>query len=147
MNRNLATSYPPLCLRLQVVGCKFGGPIAAVTLPIVGETSWFNRTDIRILTNSGRLLASIDFPISGMERKYTPSDIMEIGFTDRTALVVVLKDSLCLTYDLSGEPLLSPFHILPRSEGQGTELFQATVFEGGAVRFVFCVPLCRSNLQ
>ncbi|KAG7346717.1 Vps16 vacuolar sorting complex protein [Nitzschia inconspicua] len=116
----------------KVVGCQYGGPIAAVTLPIIGETSWFNRTEIRILTNSGRLVKSIDFPLPGMERKYTPSDIMEIGFTDRTALVIILKDSLCLTYDLTGEPLLPPFHILPRTEGHGTELVQVNVFEGGA---------------
>jgi hypothetical protein len=116
----------------KVVGCHYGGPIAAVTLPIVGETSWFSQTEIRIMTNAGRPLAKIEFPLLGMERKYSPADIMEIGFTDRTALVIVLRDSLCLTYDLSGEPLLPPFHILPRGEGQGTELFQATVFEGGA---------------
>lgn len=116
-----------------MVGCQFGGPIAAVTLPIIGETSWFNQTEIRIMTNSGRLVKSIDFPLPGMERKYAPSDILEIGFTDRTALVIILKDSLCLTYDLTGEQLLPPFHILPRTEGQGTELFQAQVFEGGAV--------------
>jgi hypothetical protein len=116
----------------KVVGCHYGGPLAAVTLPIVGETSWFSQTEIRIMTNAGRPLAKIEFPLPGMERKYSPADIMEIGFTDRTALVVVLRDSLCLTYDLSGEALLPPFHILPRGEGQGTELFQATVFEGGA---------------
>jgi hypothetical protein len=116
----------------KVVGCPYGGPIAAVTLPIVGETSWFNQTEIRIMTNAGKQLAKVDFPLLGMERKYAPSDIVEIGFTDRTALVIVLRDSLCLTYDLHGEPLLPPFHILPRGEGQGTELYQATVFEGGA---------------
>jgi hypothetical protein len=116
----------------KVVGCKYGGPIAAVTLPIVGEASWFNRTDIRILTNSGRQLASIDFPLEGMQRKYAPSDILEIGFTDRTALVVILKDSMCLTFDLNGESLLPPFHILTRAEGQGMELFQASIFDGGA---------------
>ncbi len=116
----------------KVVGCPYGGPIAAVTLPIVGETSWFSQTEIRILTNAGKPLAKIDFPIQGMERKYTPSDIMEIGFTDRTVLVIVLRDSMCLTYDLKGEPLLPPFHILPRGEGKGTELYQATTFEGGA---------------
>lgn len=116
----------------KVVGCPYGGPIAAVTLPIVGETTWFNQTEIRILTNAGKPLAKIEFPLLGMERKYTPSDIMEIGFTDRTALVVVLRDSLCLTYDLKGEPLLPPFHILPRGEGKGTELYQAGIFEGGA---------------
>ena len=122
----------------KVVGCQYGGPIAAVTLPIVGETSWFSHTEIRILSNSGRPLATIDFPLSGIERKYSPADIMEIGFTDRTALVIVLKDSLCLTYDLTGEVLLPPFFILPRGDGQGTDLFQACIFEGGAVRSHLC---------
>lgn len=119
----------------KVVGCQYGGPIAAVTLPIVGESSWFTYTDIRILTNSGNPLATIEFPLPEMESKYSPSDILEIGFTDRAVLVVVLKDSLCLTYDLTGEALLPPFFILPRGEGQGTDLFQACIFEGGAVRF------------
>ena len=118
----------------KVVGCPYGGPIAAVTLPIVGQTSWFNQTEIRIMTNSGRQLAKIDFPLREMMDRgmYTPSDIMEIGFTDRTVLVVVLKDSLCLTYDLSGNALLPPFHLLSQGEGQGMEISHATVFEGGA---------------
>ncbi len=119
----------------KVVGCQYGGPIAAVTLPIVGDSSWFGHTDIRILTNSGNPLATIEFPLPEMESRYTPSDILDIGFTDRASLVIVLKDSLCLTYDLTGHPLLPPFFILPRAEGEGSELFQATVFEGGAVRF------------
>jgi hypothetical protein len=121
----------------KVVGCRYGGPIAAVTLPIVGDSSWFSHTDIRIVTNSGQPLATIEFPLPEMESKYSPSDILEIGFTDRAVLVIVLKDSLCLTYDLSGEALLPPFFILPRGEGEGTDLFQAFVFEGGAVRFDF----------
>jgi hypothetical protein len=116
----------------KVVGCPFGGPIAAVTLPIVGETAWFNQTEIRILTNAGKPLAKIEFPLQGMERKYTPSDIMEIGFTDRAILVIILRDSLCLTYNLKGEAMLPPFHVLPRGEGKGTELYQANIFEGGA---------------
>jgi hypothetical protein len=116
----------------KVVGCPYGGPIAAVTLPILGETTWFSQTEIRIMTNSGRHLCKIDFPIPSMERKYSPADIMEVGFTDRTQLIIILRDSLCLTYNLSGEPILPMFHLLPRGEGQGTELFQATVFEGGA---------------
>ena len=116
----------------KVVGCPYGGPIAAVTLPIVGETSWFNQTEIRILTNAGKPLAKIEFPLLGMERKYTPSDIMEIGFTDRAILVIVLRDSLCLTYNLKGDVMLPPFHILPRGEGKGTELYQTSIFEGGA---------------
>lgn len=119
----------------KVVGCQYGGPIAAVTLPIVGDSSWFGHTDIRILTNSGNPLATIEFPLPEMESRYTPSDILDIGFTDRASLVIVLKDSLCLTYDLTGRPLLPPFFILPRADGEGSELFQASVFEGGAVRF------------
>ncbi|VEU42584.1 unnamed protein product [Pseudo-nitzschia multistriata] len=43
----------------KVVGCQYGGPIAAVTLPIVGETSWFSHTEIRILTNSGNPRSSL----------------------------------------------------------------------------------------
>jgi hypothetical protein len=120
----------------KVVGCPYGGPVAAVTLPIVGQTSWFSQTEIRIMTNAGLQLAKIDFPLPEMMDRgdYSPSDIMEIGFTDRTALVIVLRDSLCLTYDLGGDPLLPPFHLLPKvgAEGQGTELIHATVFEGGA---------------
>lgn len=116
----------------KVVGCPYGGPIAAVTLPLVGEASWFSQTEIRIMTNSGRQLAKLAFPPVGMERKYTPADIIAIGFTDRTILVVVLKDSFCLTYSVLGLPILPPFFILPRAEGQGTDLYQATIFEGGA---------------
>lgn len=116
----------------KVVGCPYGGPIAAVTLPIMGETSWFNQTEIRIMTNSGRPLSKIDFPTRDLGRNYSPADIMEIGFTDRTVLVVILRDSLVLAYDLSGELKLPPFHLLPRGESQGMELFQATIFEGGA---------------
>ena len=56
----------------KVVGCRYGGPLAAVTLPIVGETSWFRQTEIRILTNSGQPLANIEFPLTGMEPQYTP---------------------------------------------------------------------------
>lgn len=41
--------------------------------------------------------------------------------------MLLLKDSLCLTYDLRGQPVLPPFHILPGA----TELMQAQVFEGG----------------
>jgi hypothetical protein len=116
----------------KVVGCPYGGPIAAVTLPIMGETSWFSQTEIRIMTNAGKPLSKIYFPGRELGRNYSPSDIMEVGFTDRTVLVVILRDSLCLTYDLSGEPKLPPFHLLPRGEAQGMELFQATIFEGGA---------------
>jgi hypothetical protein len=123
----------------KVVGCQYGGPVAVVTLPIVGETSWFSHTDIRILTNSGHLLATIEFPLPEFEQNYSPCDIMEVGFTDRAILVIILKDSLCFTYDLAGGVLLPPFFILPHGEGQGTKLFQACIFEGGAVRFDFLI--------
>jgi vacuolar protein sorting-associated protein 16 len=119
----------------KVVGCPHGGPVAAVTLPILGEMTWFSHTEIRIMTNAGRPLCTIDFPQKGssMERNYTPADILEIGFTHRAVFVVVLRDSLCLTYRMSdGEALLPPFHLLPRGDGQGTELLQATIFDGGA---------------
>ena len=119
----------------KVVGCPHGGPIAAVTLPILGEMSWFAHTEIRIMTNAGRPLCTIDFPQKGssMERNYTPADILEVGFTQRAVFVIVLRDSLCLTYRMSdGEALLPPFHLLPRGDGQGTELLQATIFDGGA---------------
>ena len=120
----------------KVVGCQYGGPIAAVTLPIMGETTWFSQTEIRIMTNSGRPMATIAFPSHEMERNYSPSDILEIGFTDRTILVIVLKDSLCLTYDLSGEIVLPPFFLLPHEHPRGIELFQACIFDGGVVRIV-----------
>ena len=38
---------------------------------------------------------------------------------------------LCLTYDLHGEVVLQPFHILPRGEGKAMELIQASMFDGG----------------
>jgi len=66
------------------------------------------------------------------ERRYGPADILEIGFTDRYILMIILRDSLCLTYDLSGQPILPPFAILPRGEGKKPmELIQAHVFDGG----------------
>jgi hypothetical protein len=75
----------------KVVGCPYGGPIAAVTLPIVGETTWFNQTEIRVMTNSGKSLPKIDFPLVGMERKYTPSDFMEIGSASQIELSWLLS--------------------------------------------------------
>jgi hypothetical protein len=76
-------------------------------------------------------LVNLEFPPQGLERRYTPADVMTIGFTHRAILIVVLRDSLCLTYDLLGDPILHPFHILPRGEGNGTVLLQASVYEGG----------------
>lgn len=118
----------------KVAGCPHGGPIAAMTLPILGASSdaTFATTDIRIMTNSGHSLANVECPPHGLSHIYTAADIMAMGFTDRTVLIVVMRDSLCLTYDLSGIPVLPPFHILPSSDGsKGTELLQASVYEGG----------------
>ena len=113
----------------KVAGCPHGGPIATVTLPILGGA--MKICELRILTNAGTHLASIDLPPKHISRVYSAADVMSIGFTDRTMLVVLLRDSLCLTYDLHGDPVLPPFYILPRGEGKGTELLQATIFEGG----------------
>jgi hypothetical protein len=114
----------------KVQGCPNGGPVAAVTLPLVGGTA-FTHTELRILTCSGKPLAQLDFPPQYLDRRYAPGDIMTLGFTSRTTLIVILRDSLCLTFDLKGDPVLHPFHILPRGENEGTELLLATVYDGG----------------
>lgn len=115
----------------KVAGCPHGGPVAAITLPIVGHSGSFAHAELRIMTNSGLPLSTIEFPPPNLERRYSPGDIMEIGFTDRYILMVVLRDSLCLTYDLHGAFVLQPFHILPRGEGKAMELIQANVYDGG----------------
>jgi hypothetical protein len=97
----------------QVKACPHGGPIAVVTLPVVGHAETFPRTELRISTNAGQPLAQVDVPPAGLEHKYSPADVLTLGFTSRTPLVLVMKDSLCLTYDLRGDVLLPPFHILP----------------------------------
>lgn len=115
-----------------VKGCPHGGPIACVTVPlVVTNASNFPKTELRILTNAGRPLAQIELPPPSYDNRYTAADILCIGFTVRTTLIVVFKDSLCFTYDLRGHPLLPPFYILPRGENVGSELLQAFVYEGG----------------
>jgi hypothetical protein len=113
----------------KVAGCPHGGPIATVTLPILAGA--IKVAELRILTNAGAHLASIDLPPKNLSRSYSASDVMMIGFTNRTILLVLFRDSLCLTYDLKGEPVLAPFHVLPSGEGKGSELLQASIFEGG----------------
>jgi hypothetical protein len=116
----------------KVAGCPHGGPIAAMTLPILGASdASFRTTEVRVMTNAGHSLANIECPPRSLSRMYTAADIMTMGFTDRTVLIVIMRDSLCLTHDLSGNPCLPPFHIMPSSEGKGTELLQASVYEGG----------------
>uniref|UniRef100_A0A7S4JMZ7 Vacuolar protein sorting-associated protein 16 homolog n=1 Tax=Odontella aurita TaxID=265563 RepID=A0A7S4JMZ7_9STRA len=123
------------------------------------STAALSTTQLRILTASGRPLASVEFPPPSLaishRRIYSASDVLTLGFTDRCVLVVVLRDSLILTYDLSGTPVLPPFHALPKggtaapgmsgpglgggSTGgtaggmgpMGHELMEATVYGGG----------------
>ena len=116
----------------KVAGCPHGGPIAAVTLPIVGQSGAFAHAEVRIMNSAGVPLSTIEFPPPSLsDRRYVPADIMTIGFTDRYVLMIVLRDSLCLTYNLSGDVVLQPFYILPRGEGKATELMQANTFDGG----------------
>jgi hypothetical protein len=134
----------------HVKGCPHGGPLAVVTLPVAAaataipaaaaaasesgssSSSRFARAELRILTNAGQPLAQFDLPPLSLEHRYNPSDVLTLGFTSRTTLIVVLRDSLCLTYNLRGEVLLPPFYIMPRTNmTSGTELLQACVYEGG----------------
>ncbi|KAL7575766.1 hypothetical protein ACA910_003096 [Epithemia clementina (nom. ined.)] len=46
-------------------------------------------------------------------------DIFKIGFTERGVLVVLMRDSLCFTYDIQGEPVLPPFFLFAAAEGGG----------------------------
>jgi len=106
----------------KCVGCPNGGPIAVITLPLTASTN-FPTTVLRIMTVSGQPLAKVDFPppyLLDQQRRYTPFDVLQIGFTSRCVLVVVLKDSLCLTLDLQGEPILPPFALLNSTSNSTT---------------------------
>lgn len=150
----------------MVAGCPNGGPIAAVTIPLsvsgsgsgkMGYSSGFgSKTTIRIMNNAGSILTKIPFPppiqeLMGLPTTTTmqhrgPGDILTIGFTSRCVLVVVLRDSLTLCYDLCGKSVLPPFFALKFNAGShhtsspsrggklklsGTELLEARVYEGG----------------
>ena len=117
-----------------VAGCPNGGPIATVTIPLLGSgtggsggmgSSGFGpKTTIRIMNNAGSILAKIPFPppkhelmdisstSSTVMHHRGPGDILTIGFTSRCVFVVVLRDSLTLCYDLSGKTVLPPFYAL-----------------------------------
>ena len=122
----------------KVAGCPNGGPIAAITC---GTTSALTTSELRIMTSSGRPLAQLDFPPRSLahsphKRIYTSSDVLTIGFTDRCILVVVMRDSLCLTYDVAGTAILPPFHIIPVDYGSkrgpgSVELMEAAVYGDG----------------
>lgn len=159
-----------------VRGCPNGGPIAAITIPILGgggggaTTSspgggggGYWKSHLYIWTNSGQCLAQIEFPpdhtttpmtTETNKRTYTAADVLTIGFTNRTTLVIVLRDSFCYTYNLRGDAILPPFFIMPRSssisgslhgtsthstsgsasnrtDGGGAELLLAHIYEGG----------------
>ena len=161
-----------------ITSCPNGGPIATVTVPLTNTTSYsksITSASIRIMTNSGQLLSTIVFPplptgkgkrnwfAKRMIRQknatlYTPNDIFTIGFTGRCILVIVLRDSLCLTYTISGKQVLDPFYIFnhqnlsppntninPRSGGSVSsntsseqqrkasmiEVIDATIYDGG----------------
>ena len=163
-----------------IASCPNGGPIATITVPLSLSTpvstthnnnntiqSALNETQIRIMTNAGQILSTIDFPppngiripnstssnsnaSSKRTTHYTASDVLNIGFTSRCILILILRDSLCLTYSLSGKPILPPFHILQdaakhaakhtnshshshsHSNSSGAyELMEANVYDGG----------------
>jgi hypothetical protein len=114
----------------KVSGCPYGGPLASITTPVM-STPTFAKTQITIWTNAGKVLTRIPFPPQS-HANYSPSLITTIGFTSRAQLVVVLQDSLCLTYNLRGEPILAPFFILQQpSQGKAISVTQAVVFAGG----------------
>ena len=158
-----------------IAGCPNGGPIASVTVPLLSSTSTSSRgggaasgfghsTTIRIMNNAGGVISTIPFPPRDftMQQQHhhqqspqplhrTPGDILTIGFTSRCVLVVVLRDSLTLCYDLLGKSVLPPFYALTSMQGHhhhpgspsgsntrsvalgggGMDLLEANVYEGG----------------
>ena len=118
----------------HVAGCPHGGPIASLTVPTTASSnssSFWRQSTLRIVTNAGQLLAALAIPPSPWHHAYTAADVLGIGFTSRSILMVILRDSLCLTYTLQGEAWLDPFYILPTGEQQGADLLVAQVYEGG----------------
>jgi hypothetical protein len=119
----------------HVAGCPHGGPIASLTVPTLASansssSSWRQST-LRLLTNAGHLLAAVSIPPDPWHHAYTAADVLALGFTSRAVLLIVLRDSLCLTYTIRGEPVLDPFYILPTGEQQGADLLAAEIYEGG----------------
>jgi Vps16, N-terminal region len=158
-----------------VKGCPNGGPIAAMTVPVGITTSGtgtgtgpgvpnssFLTTTLHVWTNSGKLLFQMEFPPpfiindpsnnqSTTQQRYTASDILTMGFTNRTTLIIVLRDSYCYTINLRGEYILQPFYILSSRNnntvtaaqdgttssttilggGDGCELLLAHIYDGG----------------
>ena len=76
--------------------------------------NWFARQQQQQDSNAKSFRGNnSSFPI------YTPNDIFTIGFTGRCTLIVILRDSLCLTYTLSGKPVLDPFYIFQNHANSG----------------------------
>lgn len=146
----------------KIAACPNGGPVAVITLPLTTTVrnssninsgsdnsavtgggsvgGYFAHTELRILTVSGTPLARLPFPPPGdLERRYVPADVLAIGFSSRCILMVVLKDSLCLTYDLRGDAVLPPFHLLENNNNNKSshnnnnncDLQMAHVYDGG----------------
>ncbi|GKY95195.1 hypothetical protein MPSEU_000482700 [Mayamaea pseudoterrestris] len=114
-------------MNTRLVGCPNGGPVATISVPLKSSTT----SQLRLQTNAGVTIAVMDFPpppSATLLKQYSAADILTVGFTSRAILVVVLQDSLCYTYDLALQDVISPFYILP---GASTELQHATVYEGG----------------
>lgn len=60
-----------------------------------------------------------------------PSDIFKIGFTERGILVVLMRDSLCCTYDIQGQPVLAPFFLLEQRSHLQEEVLRAHIYADG----------------
>mmetsp|Transcript_16407 Transcript_16407/g.19003 ORF Transcript_16407/g.19003 Transcript_16407/m.19003 type:complete len:1168 (-) Transcript_16407:25-3528(-) len=164
-----------------IASCPNGGPIATLTATLTtsmsrpssrssgsghGDGNGNSSTPIRIMTNAGQILTTIEFPPqlddtstsssstrmknwfrnNTNHRTYNASDILTMGFTGRCTLIIVLRDSICLTYNLSGKPILEPFYILNETSGGGSssaggsgkkkkatslELMAASIYDGG----------------
>ena len=124
----------------HVSGCPHGGPIATLTVPTTSSStksssssssSFWCQSTLRIVTNAGQLLATMAIPPDPWHHAYNAADVLGIGFTSRSILMVILRDSLCFTYTVQGEVWLDPFYILPTGEQQGADLLVAQVYEGG----------------
>jgi hypothetical protein len=137
----------------KCAACPHGGPIAVMTLPLTTtssaaststttkSTAVFASTELRIMTVAGKTLARIDFPPMDLvnhkavmdryphRRSYTPYDVLEMGFTSSWILIIVLRDSLCLCYNVQGQRVMDPFYIL--TTVSPIELQLARVYEGG----------------
>ena len=130
--------------RLLVAGCPHGGYIATIVVPILlhdaaaASASSNNKNnkhvggELCVQSNAGAVLAELRFPPPAEDNKaYTTADILAMGFTTRSILVIVMKDSLCFTYDCTLQPILPPFFILPGTGSTLTELQHASIFDGG----------------